>query len=103
MGLFVELVDDSLSGDKNKIREISVELDNKIYPIYAIGIEDLIVDRLNVCVHWKSESDCELVKILIEGFKKEIDVSYLIRKAKENLIEDKLNEILEGLEIEDKL
>jgi hypothetical protein len=45
-----------------------------------IGIEDLIIDRLNACKYWKSEIDCEMVELLIIKYK-EIDWTYLEKKA----------------------
>lgn len=61
---------------------------------FVIGIEDLIIDRLNAFKHWKSEIDGELVELLIRRYKDELDWSYLKKKAilPEN---DTLSEILE--------
>ncbi len=47
-----------------------------------IGIEDLIIDRLNACKYWKSEIDCEMVELLLIRYKKEVDWEYLKRQAK---------------------
>lgn len=33
-----------------------------------IGIEDLIIDRMNACKHWKSEIDCEMVELLLNHY-----------------------------------
>ncbi|NCO68094.1 MAG: hypothetical protein COY75_09810 [Nitrospirae bacterium CG_4_10_14_0_8_um_filter_41_23] len=46
-----------------------------------IGIEDLIIDRLNACKYWKSEVDCEMVELLIKKYIKELDWAYLEKKA----------------------
>ncbi|MBI5050692.1 MAG: hypothetical protein HZC11_07465 [Nitrospirae bacterium] len=46
-----------------------------------IGIEDLIIDRLNACKHWKSEIDCEMLELLIRKYTKELDWLYLEKKA----------------------
>jgi hypothetical protein len=46
-----------------------------------IGIEDLIIDRLNACKYWKSEVDCEMVELLIKKYIKELDWAYLGKKA----------------------
>jgi len=60
---------------------------------FIIGIEDLILDRLNAFKHWKSEIDGELVELLIRRYKDDLDWSYLQSKATlpEN---DTLSEIL---------
>ena len=46
-----------------------------------IGIEDLVIDRLNACKYWKSEIDCEMVELLLARYLKEIDWPYLEKKA----------------------
>lgn len=46
-----------------------------------IGIEDLIIDRLNACKYWKSEIDCEMVELIIRRYIKELDWPYLGKKA----------------------
>ena len=46
-----------------------------------IGIEDLIIDRLNACKHWKSVTDCEMVELLINHYFNELDWPYLEKKA----------------------
>ena len=59
-----------------------------------IGIEDLIIDRMNAFKHWKSEIDGEMVELLIQKYGNELDWAYLGRKAAlpEN---DVFSEILE--------
>jgi hypothetical protein len=46
-----------------------------------IGIEDLVIDRLNACKHWKSEIDCEMVELLIRRYMNDLDWSYLGKKT----------------------
>ncbi len=46
-----------------------------------IGIEDLVIDRLNACKHWKSDIDCEMVELLIRKYMNDLDWSYLEKKA----------------------
>ena len=46
-----------------------------------IGIEDLLIDRLNACKYWKSETDCEMVELLLKRYNKELDWGYLGKKA----------------------
>ncbi len=60
---------------------------------FIIGIEDLVIDRLNAFKNWKSEIDREMVELLIERYKNDLDWSYLEMKAvlPEN---DTLSEIL---------
>jgi hypothetical protein len=59
-----------------------------------IGIEDLVIDRLNAFKHWKAEIDGEMVELLISRYMNDLDWPYLEKKAAmpEN---DTLSEILE--------
>lgn len=60
-----------------------------------IGIEDLIVDRLNACKHWKSEIDCEMAELLVTRYLQELDWDYLEKKAKrpENDVLEEMQEL----------
>ncbi len=59
-----------------------------------IGVEDLIIDRCNAWKHWKSETDGEMVELLMRRYQSDLDWSYLEKKAgqPEN---DTLSDILE--------
>ena len=46
-----------------------------------IGIEDLIIDRLNAYVHWKSQSDGEWAKNLLDLNREKVNWTYLKAKA----------------------
>lgn len=46
-----------------------------------IGIEDLLIDRMNACVHWKSTQECEMVELLVSMWIKDIDWEYLFERA----------------------
>lgn len=46
-----------------------------------IGLEDLIIDRMNACKYWKSEIDCEMVELLIRKYIRELDWEYLRKRA----------------------
>jgi hypothetical protein len=60
-----------------------------------IGIEDLIIDRMNACKHWGSEIDCEMVELLVNRYYNDLDWPYLERKATkpENDISSELQDI----------
>lgn len=47
-----------------------------------IGLEDLIVDRLNACKHWESRVDCEMVELLVTKYRVDLDWVYLRKRAK---------------------
>jgi len=73
-----------------EIVDLGPELHCKI-----IGIEDLIIDRLNACKHWKSEIDCEMAELLVIRYLKELDWDYLKKRAvkPENDLIQELNEL----------
>jgi hypothetical protein len=65
-----------------------------------LGLEDLIVDRLNACKHWKSEIDCEMVELLVRRYSDEIDWGYLEKKTSlpENDTGSELNSLKKKIE-----
>ncbi len=89
--VLIEAPTSSLVGEDSPLEV--VELGGELQ-CFIIGIEDLVIDRLNAYKHWKSEIDGELVELLIRRYKNELDWSYLQKKATlpEN---DTLPEILE--------
>lgn len=84
--------------EESKKYIIEVEMEN--LKVYIIGIEDLIVDRLNAYKWWNSISDKEWAKRLIKVKKNEIDFDYLKKRCKNTETMDVLNEI--NKEIEDE-
>jgi hypothetical protein len=58
----------------------TVELEGGLRCV-VIGLEDLIIDRLNACKHWKSEVDCEMTELLIVRYRQELDWVYLEKRA----------------------
>jgi len=60
-----------------------------------IGLEDLIIDRMNACKYWKSEIDCEMVEVLIKRYLDVIDWSYIEGKASlpENNVFEELSDM----------
>jgi len=76
--LLVEAPASSLVGE-NAPRE-TVELENGL-ECCVIGIEDLLIDRMNACIHWNSESDCEMAELLVRLWGREIDWEYLLERA----------------------
>ena len=80
LGLAVEVPASSLVGEDSPV-EI-VEFEEGLH-CRIIGIEDLIIDRLNACKHWKSQTDCEMVALLLKKYSAELDWKYLEEKAAE--------------------
>ena len=52
--------------------------------VYVIGLEDIILDRLRACVHWKSNSDCEWAERLYYLHKESLDIEYMRATAKQD-------------------
>ena len=73
-----------------------VKIDN--LKVYIIGIEDIIIDRLNAYKWWSSQHDREWAKRLLKFKKAEIDFEYLNKKVKKEKIEDVFYEILKEIE-----
>lgn len=61
--------------------------------IRIISIEDLIVDRLNACKHWKSQYDCEQGQVLFGAYRDKLDMDYLKSRMKEEDLEMELLKI----------
>mgnify|MGYP001595250704 CR=1 FL=1 len=76
--LAVEAPASNLAGDEAPVE--TVELGEGLR-CTIIGIEDLIIDRLNACKHWKSEIDCEMAALLVNRYVADLDWNYVERKA----------------------
>ncbi len=89
IGIFVEVPGDHLSGDSDKVTVIRI---GKL-KLYVIGIEDLIIDRLNACVHWKSDTDCKQAEFMYRYYYSRMDLSYLNLRAKNEELVGMLREL----------
>lgn len=87
----IEVPASNLAGEDSPVEIVEV---GEGLQCRIIGIEDLIIDRLNAFKHWKSEMDGEMVELLIQRYGNELDWTYLERRAAlpEN---DTFSEILE--------
>ncbi len=83
----IEIVGSSAEG--RRVNEVLHE--GKL--IRIISIEDLIVDRLNACKHWKSQYDCEQAQVLAGAYKDKLDMDYLKSRMKEEDLEMELLKI----------
>ncbi len=79
MNVAVEVPGSSLPDEEAPLEIVEFEewLQCKI-----IGLEDLIIDRLNSYKYWKYEVDCEMVELLLRKYHNELDWEYLERRAK---------------------
>ncbi len=89
--LFVEVVNSNLtSGEKEHV--VSTEFQG--LKVYFLGIEDVIIDRLNAYVWWKSTDDGYWAEEMVRLFKDKLDIEYLMSKAKEEKVEKAVRKIL---------
>ena len=72
-----------------KVRSLEVGA----YTVRIVGVEELIIDRLKAAKFWKSGRDSEQAAVLFDGFRKSIDVDYLVRRASEEKVDDILRKI----------
>ncbi len=78
LDMAVEVPASYLSGESSP--QETVELEEGL-SCAVVGLEDLIIDRLNACKHWKSEVDCEMTELLVRRYGDELDWTYLEKKA----------------------
>lgn len=85
----IEAPASTLAGDEKRLTEVEVEG----LTIYIIGVEDIIIDRLNALVHWRSFRDGEWAEEILALHFDKIDIEYLKERAKE----EDTYEVLEGM------
>ena len=90
LDLVIECPDEILAGDPKRVLE--VEIEGLVCSV--IGIEDLIVDRLNGYVHWKWADDRRWVRQLIVSHRGDIDWPYLRERARAEATCGALDEIV---------
>lgn len=89
----IEIPNDILEdADDRKITELRISED---YCVYVIGIEDIILDRLRACIHWKSSSDCEWGKRMFLLHYDRIDIKYMKEVSEKDLTRKMLDKWIE--------
>lgn len=96
----IEAPSSSLGQDEQYERILEIEVDGLL--VYMIGIEDLIIDRLNAYAHWKSSDDKSWAKELVAIHKSEVDWDYLRKRAIDERSQKGLKEIEKELGIDEK-
>ena len=90
----IEAPTSDLAGEDAPLTEVEIE----DMCCYIIGLEDLIIDRLNGYVHWKWEDDRRWVKRLLSLHAQEINKEYLFSRAREQKTEEALAKIYQEME-----
>jgi len=93
--LSVEVPDDTLAGSMERI--VAVEVEEGL-TVYIIGVEDLIIDRLNAYKWWNSLNDGQWATAVVYIHYDDIDFKYLRQRAGEEGVLDELEEVLSQTE-----
>ncbi len=94
LDMYIESPGSTLKGDDlSKVTKVRVE----DVDVYLVGIEDLIIDRLNAAIHWKSSDDRYWSKELIYIHRNKADMDYLRKRACEEKTADELDNILKEI------
>lgn len=93
----VEFPGSTLLGSWDRVEEVVIGDDI----VYIIGKEDLLIDRLNACVHWRSEEDCRWARRLLLLYGAEMDWPYLRVRAQEEGTLDTLEKLWHEVQAED--
>ncbi|MBU0610733.1 MAG: UbiD family decarboxylase [Armatimonadetes bacterium] len=94
IGVAVDLIGQDLAGDW--ARTVAVEVGGHLARI--IGPEDLIIDRLNACVHWQSPEHCHWAEAIAARRRADLDITYLQQRAVEEGVSEACQRVLEGVD-----
>jgi predicted nucleotidyltransferase len=84
--IVIDLIDDRPSGDPERIAELDVRgLTVRIAPV-----EEVIIDRLNAGVHWRSEEALRWARAVLLANAVDVDWEYLQARAAEDQVSDAL-------------
>jgi len=84
----VEIPSDVLAGDLERVNTLYTSRDKKSF-VRVIGLEDLLIDRLNAYKYWKSLADGEWAERLYAIHSEKLDIPYLMKRAHhENLVDE---------------
>ena len=85
----IDPVGSELAGDLKRVSRVSI----KGRTVQIIGLEDIIVDRLNAFIHWKSEQDGLWAQEIVAIHQEDIDWKYIEERCKKEQIISALEEI----------
>jgi len=94
----IDLVGSELAGDPKRVSRVSI----KGRTVQIIGLEDVIVDRLNAFIHWKSEQDGLWAQEIVAIHQGDIDWKYLEQRCKKEQVISALEEIKKKIKPENE-
>ncbi|HZJ02101.1 MAG TPA: helix-turn-helix domain-containing protein, partial [Thermoleophilia bacterium] len=94
LGLVVEAPGSHLEPEQ---RERVTAVETAGATAYVLGVEDVIVDRLAACVHWRSEEDCGWARVLLALFQDGLDEEYLWERARLREVQARLRTVVDEL------
>ncbi|MHA1266332.1 MAG: DUF6036 family nucleotidyltransferase [Candidatus Helarchaeota archaeon] len=97
LNLAIEMPVASLSHQKQE-KLVVIEING--YEVPILGLEDIIIDRINSFVFWQSLEDGRLARELIYIHYEEIDWNYLFNRAEEEHVKENLEEMVEKIKVE---
>ncbi len=83
-------------------RVVSRTVNVEEFKVYIISVEDLLIDRLNAFVHWKSGDDGMWAKDLVNLHCDRFDWGYLMREAEINRVDKALSALRKEMDREDQ-
>jgi hypothetical protein len=92
--LAIETPSGPLAGSVDKLMELEIGQ----HTAYFIGIEDIIIDRLNAYVHWNEKWQEEWILGMLVSNYDDIDFEYLHKRAGEERVTDYLNKMIKKAE-----
>ncbi|MCE5237293.1 hypothetical protein LLH23_02245 [bacterium] len=90
LGLAVDIIGQDLGGSWDRTQLVAV----RDYTARVIAPEDLIIDRLNACVHWGLPDHCSWAQRVFVAERDRLDLDYLRRRAREELVTETLEKIM---------
>lgn len=91
LDLAVETPSGPLAGAVDKLMELEIGK----HTTYFIGIEDIIIDRLNAYVHWNEKWQEEWILGMMVSNYDDIDWEYLNKRASQESVNDSLKRMID--------
>jgi len=98
LDISVDLTGSQLAGNPKRVSRVSI----KGKTVQVIGLEDIIVDRLNAFIHWKSKQDGFWAQEMIAIHQEDIDWEYLKDRCKKEQVASALEKLKKEIEPENE-